>query len=128
MKSDSLVWLQAWYALQCKEIGAEENGIIIKTLEKPGWDVNINLRVTPLHSKKFHDLLIERTQHDWLQCKVQGDFFWGRCGLYNLTEVIDIFRHWALSKTPRLWSQKVTIDKTPNFKMLSLFLFREEIK
>lgn len=128
MHKNSLAWLQAWHAHQCKEIGLEGGGIIIQSLEKPEWIIKINLQMTPLHSKQFNDLTIQRTSHDWLVCKVTDDCFQGHCGLQNLLEVIDIFREWALSKAPRFWTQKFTVDKTPNFKMLSLFMFREDAK
>lgn len=128
MKNNSLAWLQAWYALQCKEIGAEGNGIVIQSLEKPEWLIKINLQLTTLRSKQFKDLSIQRTNNDWVICKVQNECFQGHCGLHNLMEVIDIFRAWALSRSQKMWTQKFTVETTPDFKMLSLFMFREEAK
>jgi hypothetical protein len=126
MKNNTLAWLQEWYAHQCNGTGLEGNGILIQSLEKPEWMIKINLQVTYLQSKQFQDLAIQRSIHDWLICKVQDDCFYAHCGLHNLIEVIDIFRDWALSTSPKQWTQKFIVKKTPDFKMLSLFLFRED--
>jgi len=126
MKNNTLDWLQEWYAEQCRGIGVEGNGILIQALEKPEWLIKINLHVASLGAKQFQDLAIQRSIHDWLICKVQNNCFHAHCGLHNLIEVIDIFRQWALDKNQRIWKKKFTVEKAPDFKMLSLFLFRED--
>jgi hypothetical protein len=126
MKNSTLTWLQEWYADHSRGREVEGNGILIQTLEKPEWLIKINLSFSFLNSKQFEDITIQRSIHDWLICKVQDNYFHGNCSLQNLIEVIDIFRDWTLEKGHIIWQKKVTVEKAPNFKMLSLFLFRED--
>lgn len=79
------------------------NGIRITTLDNPGWYVKIDLDETDLENKVFKDVKIERTEHDWVHCKVafedknkdENRRFIGAGGSTNLEEILEIFRKWV---------------------------------
>lgn len=79
------------------------NGISITTLDNPGWYVKIDLDETNLESKVFVEVNIERTERDWVQCKVifedenedENRRFIGAGGPTNLVEILEIFKNWA---------------------------------
>ncbi|WP_090638615.1 Imm53 family immunity protein [Neobacillus massiliamazoniensis] len=100
-------WIQNWYSKQCdfdEWSGWQDiNGISITTLDNPGWYVKIDLDETDLESKVFEEVNIERTEHDWVQCKVifedenedENRRFIGAGGPTNLEELLEIFKNWA---------------------------------
>jgi hypothetical protein len=36
-----------------------------------------------------------RTEHDWIDCSVDGGVFKAFGGPLNLTEILDVFRRWV---------------------------------
>jgi hypothetical protein len=100
-------WLQNWYLQQCElDVWSgwqDFNGIRIITLDNPGWYVTIDLDETDVESKVFNGVNIERSEHDWVKCKVafedeNGDEnrrFIGAGGPTNLGEILEIFREWV---------------------------------
>jgi hypothetical protein len=65
-------WLEDWYLSQCN--GDWEHsyyGLKISTLDNPGWSVKINLQETILENKSFESLVKERTEHDWIHCRLK---------------------------------------------------------
>ena len=91
---NNLQWLQKWYLSQCNEKSEHDYGIIIDTLDNPGWWIKINLAKTDSESKFFEKVKIEKSDNDWLHCRVKGLEFEGACGPENLDELIKIFRDW----------------------------------
>ncbi|NHW36311.1 Imm53 family immunity protein [Paenibacillus aceris] len=49
----------------------------------------INAQI-PLHCR-------ERTETDWLICRVEDHTFMGSGGVFNLDEIIEIFKNWVAS-------------------------------
>lgn len=92
---DELAWLQAWFVQQCDGDWKHEFGIDIKTLDNPGWSVDIALQNTDLDGLGFSPVVIERSETDWVHCKVREGKFQGSGGPGNLGELIGIFRRWA---------------------------------
>lgn len=94
-KDSNLLWLQALYDHFAVDDWHEDWGCKIDTLDNPGWSFKFNLNDTPLVSAEFEYLKIERTEHDWLHCRIQDKTFEGFCGPRNLDEVLSVFRHWV---------------------------------
>lgn len=102
-----LTWIQNWYLEQCEldewHSWQDINGVKIQTLDNPGWLVTIDLDQTDLENKVFNEVNIERTEHDWIQCKViyedeaanENRRFIGAGGPKNLEEILEAFRKWA---------------------------------
>ena len=95
MIDDNLLWLVNWYDRQCDADWEHQFGVKVETLDNPGWSIRVSIQETELQDKKFQDISIERTEKDWIFCKVRNGFFEGDCGTLNLPEVLQIFRGWA---------------------------------
>jgi hypothetical protein len=101
MSDQILSWLQKWYSNHCNGDWEHGNSVHIGTLDNPGWSISINLDDTELESKLFLKIKIERSETDWLTCFVENKKFEGRCGPYNLLEVLHIFRDWVENSDER---------------------------
>ncbi|MCC7069925.1 MAG: immunity 53 family protein [Deltaproteobacteria bacterium] len=95
MANESLMWLQEWYLNQCDGDWEHEFGIVIETLDNPGWRLEIDLRQTDLESARFEPMRVERAEHDWIFCEVSEGKFKASCGPKNLGEAIEMFRKWG---------------------------------
>ena len=95
MSSSELVALQEWFAAECDGDWEHQQGLRIQTLDNPGWSVDIDLRDTALELSKLDEIAIERSDLDWVGCKVENATFRGRGGVRNLREILRIFLGWA---------------------------------
>ena len=94
--SDSVLeWLQEFYLSGCDAESESGVGYTISTLDTPGWSVDFDLEATALEDRPFKPVRIERTQDDWVHCRVEANLFQGRGGPRNLTELLTIFRDWV---------------------------------
>ena len=98
MDDNPLIWLQNWYTSQCNEEWEHRYGIDIKTLDNPGWLIIIDLLGTELENCKFDEVLIQRSDNNWIDCIVKNQKFQGAGGSFNLLEILNIFRDWVESK------------------------------
>ena len=93
--AECVAWIQKWYASQCDGDWEHENGLVIETLENPGWFVKIALEGTELETAEF--LTIDRTkpERSWLFCKVVEKRWEGAGGPHVLGEILATFVRWA---------------------------------
>jgi len=94
---DELKWLEKWYLKNCNGDWEHSYGIKISTLDNPGWSLDIDLVDTNLEPKYFDAIKIDRSENDWLHCRIVDGVFKGRGGVQNLTELIKVFCKWAES-------------------------------
>jgi hypothetical protein len=87
--------LQVWYREQCNGDWEHQYGVRIATLDNPGWSLDVDLWDTVLVEKTFPPLAIERTESDWVHCKVESAVFKARGGTANLAEMLQVFLAWA---------------------------------
>lgn len=87
--------MEDWYLSQCDGDWEHGYGIKIVTLDNPGWSVSINLQETTLENKPFESWVKERTEHDWIHCRLKEGYFEARCGPQNLGEILLIFKDWV---------------------------------
>jgi hypothetical protein len=92
---DLLAALQEWFALACDSDWEHTYGIKVETLDNPGWVLRVDLCDTPLEHRHFDPIKIERTESDWVFCKVENNAFTGFGGVRNLIEIIQVFANWA---------------------------------
>lgn len=92
---NNLVWLQQWFNDQCDGDWEHMQGINISTVDNPGWYVEVDLIETSLENKVFNNVRIERTDDDWLICRVENNTFVGSGGALNLNEIIEVFKKWV---------------------------------
>lgn len=86
--------LSDWYSSKCNDEWEHQNGISIESLDNPGWAVRIDIHETNLATRSFAPINVNRTENDWINCKVSNGKFLGFCGKQNLTELIRIFLLW----------------------------------
>lgn len=98
-KQDHSSWLEEWFIQQCDGDWEHEFGVKIETSDNPGWIVEIDYAGTYLDGRNFLTIDIERSESDWLKCRIEGLKFKGAGGSRNLTEIILAFRHWAETAT-----------------------------
>jgi len=68
-------------------------------LDNPGWRVIVDLAETPLATKVFTDVREEKTDADWLICRVRDGKFEGFGDPIKLVRILSIFRTWAEEAT-----------------------------
>lgn len=83
--------LQRWYASQCDGDWEHSYGITIETLDNPGWSMSIDLEGTQLSDVEISPIEIDRSDHDWLRCFVEGPRLRLVGGPENLEEMIALF-------------------------------------
>lgn len=95
---NGLQWLQEWLLENCNIDSDHYYGILIETIDNPGWHIKIQLQDTILVNTVFKKLNIQReNENDWLYCETKNNAFEANCGPKNLEEVILIFRDWVTS-------------------------------
>ena len=92
---NELEWLEQYYLECCNGDWEHSWGIRIDTIDNPGWCVKISLRDTTLETVYFEEMSLERTELDWIMCRVKDENFEGHGGTGNLREIIQVFRDWV---------------------------------
>jgi hypothetical protein len=95
MEESDLVWLLHWFHQQCDGDWEHGNGVRISTIESPGWSLKVSISETVCENENFQEVIIDRTETDWVYCCLRHETFEGACGLHNLPEVLKIFREWV---------------------------------
>jgi hypothetical protein len=95
MTGDTLSRVQRWYASQCNGDWEHQHGVRIDTLDNPGWQCVIDLADTALEDFAFSEVKRERTDSDWVHCRVRERRFEGFGGACNLEEILGVFLAWA---------------------------------
>lgn len=93
---NALVRLQEWYLAQCNDDWEHQYGITIETLDNPGWRMQVTLKDTNLMGKPFESIKWEKSDDDWILCRVVNGEFEGVGGPLNLGDVAQCFVEWAL--------------------------------
>ena len=92
---DEIEWLQTWYQNCCDGRWEHEYGIKIGTLDNPGWRIRIDLAGTPVEGRAMEPIEADRSDTDWLFCKIEEGAFVGHGDPTKLTKMIAIFREWV---------------------------------
>ena len=94
MTTDPVSSLEAWYAGNCDGDWEHGWGVLIQTLDNPGWSIEINLEGTSLQGRVFTRVQADRSEDDWVRCWADENVFKGRGGPRNLGELLRIFAQW----------------------------------
>lgn len=91
-----LLWLQGWYVELCNGDWEHQYGVVISTLDNPGWLLTVDLYETVFEGKSFMTIdETGRSDTDWIYCKVENGSFQGAGGPHNLVEILRVFRNWV---------------------------------
>lgn len=97
---DDFLWLQQWFQDHCNGNWEHGAGILLRTLDNPGWTLKINVQNTELAIKKFQKINdIYRSEEDWIMCAVRDTKFDAACGVENLPTALKVFRHWVKNES-----------------------------
>jgi hypothetical protein len=91
---DIITWLENWYASNCDGDWEHIYGITIETLDNPGWLLKLNVLETIHEDTIFNDVIIERTDTDWIHCRKRDGNIDCACGSRNLNEMLGIIKKW----------------------------------
>ncbi|MEM7247389.1 MAG: immunity 53 family protein [Acidobacteriota bacterium] len=88
--------LQEWFARQCDGEWEKGGGIVIESLENPGWSVTVDIVGTPLARRNFKTFR-DNYDHDtdWLICRMKEDCFEAACGPLRLEDVLEKLLEWC---------------------------------
>ena len=97
---DVLKDLRDWYHAQCDGDWEHSFGVVIETLDNPGWLVRIDLRDTILEDATFAAVKsgVSNEHDSWIDCKVELRQFLGAGDPSLLEEIIDHFVQWAKNR------------------------------
>jgi len=87
--------LENWYLSNCNEEWEHKFGVIIETLDNPGWKVTIDLKGTKLENENFKAIENTEPETEWTVCKVEDKKFVGYGRPKELNNILKIFIDWA---------------------------------
>ena len=93
--------LQSWYRRQCNEVWEHSLGVLIESMDNPGWWVGIDINGTKLETAPFKEIAenvnAERFAQGprWLCCRVERGVWHGAGDETTLGRILDIFLEWA---------------------------------
>lgn len=87
--------LENWYLAQCDGEWEHTYGVHIRTLDNPGWVLEVEIQDTDLEEKAFESLQIDRSESDWIRARIEDKKFRAFGGPSNLEEMIGVFLVWA---------------------------------
>jgi hypothetical protein len=94
---DEMNWLANWYASNCNGDWEHSYGVLIQTIDNPGWSIIIDLIDTPLEGRELNELLIDKSEDDWLRVSSDGKRFKGYGDGSKLPLLIENFKVFAHS-------------------------------
>ncbi|MCB1156870.1 MAG: immunity 53 family protein [Leptospiraceae bacterium] len=72
---NTLQFIQDWYYSQCNGDREHSYGILIKTIDNPGWHVEIDLQETEIETLNIPYELHEQSEEDWYTFEVKDKTF-----------------------------------------------------
>jgi hypothetical protein len=96
---DLLEWLQQIFANDlCNNSWEHEHGIMLTSIDNPGWLLEFDLQDTYIEDIPFEEVFIQKDddEDDWYHCILENGVFRGGGGPKNLTNVFKVLRNWRL--------------------------------
>ncbi len=85
-------WLESWYAQQHNGDWEHTYGIKIKTLDNPGWHLEIDLQDTDFVNCETDFVLNETSENNWFGTEIKNNKFTGVGDASKLDFLIGKFR------------------------------------
>jgi hypothetical protein len=93
--NDAVLRLAKWYEAQCNGSWEHEYGVVIDTLDNPGWSVKVDLTGTNLAGSQFVEVKNLAHERNWIHCVVKEQRFEGTGGPGMLGHILEVFLSWA---------------------------------
>lgn len=91
MDQNIVEWLQGWYRSRCDGEWEHTKGVLIDTLDNPGWRVVADVG----DGRPARRVEVNRTESDWVFCLIKDGQFIGTGGPTNLAEILQCLRSWV---------------------------------
>lgn len=72
-----LGWLADWFAAQCNEDWEHEFGVVIQTLDNPGWTIRIGIEESAAEGRLLD--FVDDADSQWVHLKSDGLILQGAC-------------------------------------------------
>jgi len=99
MSFDALEWLSDWYASNCNGDWEHEHGVVIESLDNPGWSVSIDTEDTLFYLSDRPWEFSEKGPNDWYGYKIINGKFEATGDPLKLEFLINIFKNCLQSRT-----------------------------
>ena len=89
--------LQNWYQIHCDGDWEHSYGVVIDTLDNPGWKLSIDLNGTLLKNEVFQSICEgdpENKNGFWIDCHKKGSSFIGMGSSDSLERLLSVFFEW----------------------------------
>jgi hypothetical protein len=100
-QQSNLEWLECFYQSLCNGDWEHGYGFFLENIDNPGWLFSFEVQDTFLEGQAFEEFMIERSEEDWVYCRIDGSRWKGVGGARNLNEIIGYFRNWAEAELKR---------------------------
>ncbi len=117
VRLNPLNWLQQWYSDQLCHQDGNSVDIKIYNIDNPGWGLDIKLKGTALEAVPFKEIKINRSEHEWLFCRVLEGVFDSAGDTFKLFEILQTYQNWVTST-----GSIVNVDDTRNRYLLLQWL------
>lgn len=87
-----LDWIQHWFKGHCDGDWEHHDGIQITTIEKPGWDVEIDISNTSIANIHIPWILNETSAQNWYGVKIENQKFNASGDPEKLTFLLNLFK------------------------------------
>ena len=94
-QEDPLARIEAWFGEHCDGDWEHTYGIVLETVDNPGWLLKIDLKDTPLYRRPFEIVSHRTSDTDWLHCAVSDGVYQASGGLGRLRDLFEHFLDWA---------------------------------
>lgn len=104
--ASAMEWITDWYRRQCDGTWEHERGLVIQTLDNPGWLLKVNLVGTDLKRAAGRDSLISSfgtneqghpISPNWFHSQIRGSQYVAAGDASQLPYLFTAFRAWAMS-------------------------------
>ena len=92
MIDETLKWLSDWYMMNCNGDWEHNYGVIIETIDNPGWHITIDTEDSVVKLNDIPWKFIERDKKDWYGYKLQEGKFEASGDPSKLDYLINLFR------------------------------------
>lgn len=94
---DGVAFLQQWFVQQADGEWEHHDGILIESLDNPGWYLSVSLVGTVLEGRLLDYAIARDDDPRWVHCWSTGDRFEAASGPLGLGDALEQFRKFATS-------------------------------
>lgn len=89
---DILDWIEDWFTDNCDGDWESSDAIQINTLDRPGWEVEINISNTSIATMNLEWILNETSKDDWYGVKIADQKFTAAGDPQKLKFLLGLFK------------------------------------